>query len=1178
MSRRLLVAWLVIVLVSTAASVGAGAIEDRVDSHIEAAVDDGVRPADFHHLFMAFALRDTLSDWDDAERDLDRVAGVRRVDPLMVDEIRLIRARLNLDRGRDAAARELFRTMGGLSSWWFQGPVPLEELQDFDKLAVPLAADVEWRSVAGADPLGWVRLSGLAWPPRRQMAYLATTVVSDSEQPAAVRIGAAQVARVWLNGFEVMTTPQPLRRAEDQVAGGGWLRQGRNLLVVAVASENDRWWLRVRLTRPNGSPLDGVREVREPPADRVAAERRPPAVRDLGGEIRRAVEEGTPGASMALAAYLVAHRPEPEGGGGMRAACGAARADTPGEARLLEWMVTSEAGASRDLLLGAVAADPNLLWARLELAGWYGERGLFEEAHGLLGEANERDAVVRGAKLDLDAGLWGAVALPAMAELGRAYPRCVRVNLGVAESAIQARRWDLAAEAVSRLEVLTPGSVAIIDLRRRLAESCGDGEALRHLFADELARDPNRPAVRIRLARLVAADEDLEGARDCLHEGLRRSPDNVELMIELAGIEHSSGDDARAATLAREVLELRPQNRRAQRLLELLGERSEILDWLRTPAEMWRMADAAVQEGHAVLLLDHRETRFLPSHLTEEKVQLVFLVHAADRADDLLTHHLPFVAESERLRVLRARILRRDGSEIAARQGDTPRLSEPEFNLYYDTRLRILRFSELEDGDIIEIAYVLTETEESNETGPYNGGLIRLGRDVPVALMELELAGPEELLPDWELVHLEGEPTLEEDSDGVHHLRWKWRDLLAVIPDVPPAPQLIVTPYLVYSNHPDWGSLADWYARHVAPRIRVSEQVRETAQQLVGGLDDRLERINRIYRFVTNEIRYVGLEFGEHRFRPFSADWVLHHRIGDCKDKAALLVALYDSIGVPARMVMVRTSDLGPVSNETAVLEIFNHAIAYLPEDNLWLDGTANGHAPYPPPMVDQNAVVLVVDGDQSRLQNTPAVGGGLARSRFSLSPGEEGTVKLAIRVEDTGEAADLRRVRFAGSREDQRVSRWLQELFPGAQLTGKPKLQLRPGRDPTIMEIEGTVARSALESSGGIRVFPGGLEWAARMVPGGTRHGPLMVAVRPDLEWTLDVNLGRPPGNLPEAVDLDTPFGSLRVETLAQAQGYRIEGFLHLEPGLVGAGEVVDMREFLVAVERHLERRLESP
>jgi hypothetical protein len=275
---------------------------------------------------------------------------------------------------------------------------------------------------------------------------------------------------------------------------------------------------------------------------------------------------------------------------------------------------------------------------------------------------------------------------------------------------------------------------------------------------------------------------------------------------------------------------------------------------------------------------------------------------------------------------------------------------------------------------------------------------------------------------------------------------------------------------------------------------------------------------------------------------------------------------------------MVRTTNLGPVSNETAVLEIFNHAIAYLPEDNLWLDGTAAGHAPYPPPTGDQNAIVLVVDGAESRPQTTPAVGGGLARSKFTLSLGEEGVVELAIRTDDTGEAADLRRVRFAGSRENQRVSSWLQELFPGAQLTGKPKLQLRPGRDPAIMEFEGTVARSALQSSGGIRVFPGSLEWAASMVPGGTRHGPLMVAVRPDLEWTLEVDLGRPPGSLPEAIDLDTSFGSLRVETRAQALGYRVEGFLHLEPGLIEAREVVDLREFLIAVERYLGRRLESP
>jgi hypothetical protein len=409
-------------------------------------------------------------------------------------------------------------------------------------------------------------------------------------------------------------------------------------------------------------------------------------------------------------------------------------------------------------------------------------------------------------------------------------------------------------------------------------------------------------------------------------------------------------------------------------------------------------------------------------------------------------------------------------------------------------------------------------------------------------------------------------------------LRWLWRDLPAIPTDVPPAPRLLVTPYLVYSNHPGWGDLADWYARHVAPRVRTSEQVKDIAKGLVAGLEDRLEKIHRLYRFVTNDIRYVGLEFGEHRYRPFSADWVLQHRIGDCKDKSALLFALLDSIGVPARMVMVRTSDLGPVSNDLAVLEVFNHAIVYLPEDDLWLDGTATSHAPSPPPAMDQDAFVLVIDGPQSRPRVSPTVGAGLAHIRFAIKPGDGSDVAITIEARDTGEAADLRRARFAGSRDPQRFARWLQQQFPGAELVGEPRLRLVPGRDPTIVEVDGTVSRSALSSSGGIRAFPGNLEWTARMVPGGARFGPLKITARPDLEWSLEVDLGRPPEALPAEVVIEGRFGSLRITPQPLSGGYRIDGSLSFEPGLVAAEDVGELREFLVTVERHLGRKLEAP
>ena len=138
--------------------------------------------------------------------------------------------------------------------------------------------------------------------------------------------------------------------------------------------------------------------------------------------------------------------------------------------------------------------------------------------------------------------------------------------------------------------------------------------------------------------------------------------------------------------------------------------------------------------------------------------------------------------------------------------------------------------------------------------------------------------------------------------------------------------------------------------------------------------------------------------------------------------------------------------------------------------------------------------------------------------------------------------------------------------------------MQLVPGRDPTIVKLEGTISKSALASGGGVGTYPGELGWAARMVPGGIRHGPLKINVRPDLEWSLEVDLGRPPKNLPDAVELVTPFGSLRIATAGLSNGYRVDGSLHFEAGTFDAEEVGGLREFLVTVERHLERRLEAP
>jgi hypothetical protein len=227
---------------------------------------------------------------------------------------------------------------------------------------------------------------------------------------------------------------------------------------------------------------------------------------------------------------------------------------------------------------------------------------------------------------------------------------------------------------------------------------------------------------------------------------------------------------------------------------------------------------------------------------------------------------------------------------------------------------------------------------------------------------------------------------------------------------------------------------------------------------------------------------------------------------------------------------------------------------------------------------MDQNAVVLVVDGPSSAPRTTPVLGGGVSTLGYRISAAGDAMVDIEVRSEDTGDAADRRRVQFAGSRDPERFARWLRGQFPGVQLVDEPSAGVHPSRDPTFVVVRGSIASAALKSSGGVPVFPGELDWRASSIPGGTRYGPLVMEVQPDLEWTLEVDLGRPPRDLPESTTIETRFGTLRLEVSDNDTGYTVKGSLRFVAGLVEAEDVSELREFLVAVERHLSRDLESP
>jgi hypothetical protein len=79
------------------------------------------------------------------------------------------------------------------------------------------------------------------------------------------------------------------------------------------------------------------------------------------------------------------------------------------------------------------------------------------------------------------------------------------------------------------------------------------------------------------------------------------------------------------------------------------------------------------------------------------------------------------------------------------------------------------------------------------------------------------------------------------------------------------------------------------------------------SRALVGPNDDFMQRIQKVAGFMQQQIRYVGIEIGIGGWIPHTAEDVYRNRYGDCKDKATLMIAMLDAVGVRATWVMVDT-------------------------------------------------------------------------------------------------------------------------------------------------------------------------------------------------------------------------------------------------------------------------------
>src|SRR5215472_15286590 len=124
----------------------------------------------------------------------------------------------------------------------------------------------------------------------------------------------------------------------------------------------------------------------------------------------------------------------------------------------------------------------------------------------------------------------------------------------------------------------------------------------------------------------------------------------------------------------------------------------------------------------------------------------------------------------------------------------------------------------------------------------------------------------------------------------------------------------------------DWKDMGIWYQGLTSGRRDASPELKQKVASLTSSSRTPLEKMKALADFAQRDIRYVAIELGIGGWQPHAAPEVFAHHYGDCKDKATLMGAMLQEMGVDSYYVIIN-SERGSVTPETPAHNGFDHAI-----------------------------------------------------------------------------------------------------------------------------------------------------------------------------------------------------------------------------------------------------------
>jgi transglutaminase-like putative cysteine protease len=436
-------------------------------------------------------------------------------------------------------------------------------------------------------------------------------------------------------------------------------------------------------------------------------------------------------------------------------------------------------------------------------------------------------------------------------------------------------------------------------------------------------------------------------------------------------------------------------------------------------------------------------------------------------------------------RFLRAEVIKPDGTavpvDLEKQTRETIDSGQMNANIYDPNSKQILlSVPNLETGDLLRYTFsgertkaVVPDTWSDlflfEDTSPILHSLCRVDAPSDRPLTRIELKDP---VGDTVTYRRQKRP-----GGGIRHI-WEARHVPQMFPEPEMPSRYTVSQRILLSTIPDWEALSEWYWKLSKPRLdAVNDAMKTKVKQLTAGLTDRQKKVETIFRFVSQDIRYMGITVEDEApgYEPHDVCMTFDNRYGVCRDKAALLVSMLRLAGLDAYPVLIY---VGPKKDPEVPQPWFNHAItAVRNEDGSWqlMDPTnENTRDLLPAYLCNRSYLVARPNGDPLRTSPVIPPEDNMLTIQIEGSLDDSNLISAEALLSFGGINDTAYRGRLAGLKPEEREPYFesrLKQALGAARLTG---LEIFPAnvRDTTVplsvvleFEVENAVVEGPAEA-----------------------------------------------------------------------------------------------------------------